>query len=83
MVRIPKTIQKYLEDESTVPLVDIKGTLWYSITQKEKDLLQKFVKELDAIPEEKWRKLPEDMILEYSHWGNLADRIVRNSVVRN
>ena len=43
MVKVPKTIQKYLEDESTVPLIYVKGTLWYYITQREKDMLKKFV----------------------------------------
>ena len=82
MVKVPKTIQKYLEDESTVPLIDVKGTLWYYITQREKDMLKKFVDEIDRIPESTWRTWSEDVALQYSHWANLADRIVRNSKIR-
>ena len=82
MVKVPKTIQKYLEDENSVPLIDVKGTLWYYITQREKDMLKKFVDEIDRIPESTWRTWSEDVALQYSHWANLADRIVRNSKIR-
>ena len=82
MVKVPKTIQKYLEDENSVPLIDVKGTLRYYITQREKDMLKKFVDEIDRIPESTWRTWSEDVALQYSHWANLADRIVRNSKIR-
>ena len=82
MVKVPKTIQKYLEDENSVPLIDVKGTFWYYITQREKDMLKKFVDEIDRIPESTWRTWSEDVALQYSHWANLADRIVRNSKIR-
>lgn len=81
-IRIPKEIKGYLKDESSVPLVEIKGTKWYSITQKEKELLKKFVADIDSIPEAIWRQWPEDKMLQYSHWGNVADRIVRNCKIR-
>ena len=83
VIRIPKEIKGYLKDESSVPLVEIKGTKWYSITQREKELLIKFVADIDKIPEAIWRQWPEDKMLQYSHWGNLADRIVRNCVIRD
>lgn len=82
MLKVPKTIQKYLEDESTVPLIDVEGALWYYITQREKDMLKKFVEEIDRIPEFVWRTWSEDVALQYSHWANLADRIVRNCKIR-
>ena len=82
MIKIPEEIKKYLENEESVPLVEIKGTKWYSITNEEKEILSNFVKEIDNIPEEIWRKYPEKEILKYSYMGNLADRIVRNCVVK-
>jgi hypothetical protein len=30
-----------------------------------------------------WRKYPENEILEIAHLGNLADRIVRNSITKD
>ena len=41
------------------------------------------VADIDKIPEAIWRQWPEDKMLQYSHWGNLADRIVRNCVIRD
>ncbi len=82
MIKIPKSIQRYLDDEKNVPLISANGTLWYYITNREKELLQKFVVELDSIPESIWRKWPEETILQYSHWGNLANNIVRNCIIK-
>ena len=45
-------------------------------------MLKKFVDEIDRIPESTWRTWSEDVALQYSHWANLADRIVRNSKIR-
>lgn len=82
MLTIPNNIKKYLENEKNVPLVEVKGTRWFYISQKEKDTLKQFVKDLDSIPEKVWRSYPENEILKFSYMGNLADRIVRNCIVR-
>lgn len=82
LIKIPLSIKRYLEDEKNVPLIENKGTLWYNISKKEKELFSDFVKEIDNIPENIWRKYPEKEILKISFMGNLADRIVRNCIIK-
>lgn len=81
LIKIPKPIKNYLENDN-VPLIEHNGTLWYSITEKEKELFSDFIKEIDNIPENIWRKYPEKEILKISFMGNLADRIVRNCIIK-
>lgn len=82
-ITIPENIKNYIADEKTVPLVDIKGTLWYSITDAEKASLQKFVRDLDAIPCEEFAKLSDSEKWDLSWMFNDAERILRNSVIRH
>ena len=82
MVNINPKIAHYLEHEDSVPLIEINGTRWYHITEEESILLKEFIAELDRIPEDVWRKYTESTILDYSYKGNLAERIVRNCVIR-
>ena len=82
MITIPENVKHYLENEKTVPLVEVKGTKWYYISKEEKETLQTFVREVDKIPEKIWRNWPESEILKYCDMGNIADRIVRNCITR-
>ena len=79
---IPENIKRYIEDEKTVPLVRIKGTLWYSITEAEKASLKKLICDLDAIPNKEFVKLLNSEKWELSCMLNDAERILKNSVTR-
>lgn len=79
----PENIRKYVEDERSVPLVKIKGVLWYSITKEENESLTKFLKAVDSVPEHEWRSWPEAEILELAAVGNSASRILKNSIISN
>jgi hypothetical protein len=81
-IHIPENIRKYVENERTVPLVDIKGTLWYSITEEEKAALVAFVADLDAMPRGEWLSLPEPERWVLACMLNDAERIIRNSVIK-
>jgi hypothetical protein len=78
----PENIRKYVEDERTVPLVNIKNVLWYSITEEEKASLAEFLKAVDSVPEAVWRTWDEAETLALAALGNNASRILRNSVIR-
>lgn len=79
----PENIRKYVEDERSVPLVKIKGVLWYSITKEENESLAKFLKAVDSVPENEWRSWSEAEILELAAVGNTANRILKNSIISN
>lgn len=81
LITIPEQIKEYLEKDN-VPLIEVNGTKWYYITKQEKEIFENFVKDVDKIPENIWRKYPESEILEIAHLGNLADRIARNSITK-
>lgn len=82
-IELPENIKKYVEDETTVPLIPFKHSLWYSITQEEKDALQALVKAIDSIPENEWRTWDEREIMKWCAIGNNAARIVRNCIIRS
>ena len=82
MIPIPESVRHYLENEKNIPLVEVNRTKWYYISQKEKDMLAQFVIDIDKIPEKVWRNYPEDIIWKFSCMGNLADRVVRNCIVK-
>ena len=82
MIRVPSSVKHYLEDEKNVPLIAYNGSMWYYITQKEKDTLTKFIAKIDSIPESEWRLWDDKKKWKYSMYGNLADRIVRNCKIR-
>ena len=82
MIQIPEKVKHYLENEENIPLVEVDRTRWYYISQEEKDILAQFVIDIDKIPEKVWRNYPEDVIWKFSCMGNLADRVVRNCIVR-
>ena len=82
MIRGPSSVKHYLEDEKNVPLIAYNGSMWYHITQKEKDTLTKFIAKIDSIPESEWRLWDDKKKWKYSMYGNLADRIVRNCKIR-
>ena len=77
-----ENIQKYIEDEKTVPLVRINNILWYSITEAEKESLIAFLNALDSIPPSEWNELPETEKWDLSCAWNDANRILTNSVIR-
>lgn len=81
-IEIPNIIRAYIEDETSVPLIDVKGTLWYHITQEEKSALVKLAADLDAIPNEEFERLTDKEKWTLSCAWNDAKRIVRNSVIR-
>lgn len=82
MIRVPTLVKSYLENEENIPLIEVKGTKWYHITQREKDSLIRFRDRVDSIPEEEWRNWSEDKKLKYSFMGSLADRVIRNCVIK-
>ena len=82
MIRVPSSVKHYLEDEKNVPLIAHNGSMWFHITQKEKETLQRFIEKVDSIPESEWRQWDDKKKWKYSMYGNLADRIVRNSIIR-
>lgn len=82
MIRVPSSVKHYLDDEKNVPLIAYNGSMWYHITQKEKDTLTKFIAKIDSIPESEWRLWDDKKKWKYSMYGNLADRIVRNCKIR-
>jgi hypothetical protein len=81
-IDFPQIIRAYIEDEKNVPLIDIKGTLWYHITEEEKSALIQLAAELDAIPNEEFLSLSDAEKWRLSCAWNDAMRIVRNSVIR-
>ena len=82
IVNIDPKIAQYFENESNIPLVEINGTLWYHITEEEKQLFADFVRQIDRIPEKVWRKYTTGVVLDLSYKGNLAARVVKNSIIR-
>ena len=38
MIRVPSSVKHYLDDENNVPLIAHNGSMWFHITQKEKDI---------------------------------------------
>lgn len=81
-ITIPNNIKKYIEDQKTVPLVRIKGVLWYSITEGEKASLRMLISELNAISCLDWNSLLESEKWELSCMLNDAERILKNSITR-
>lgn len=81
-ITIPQNIRAYIESERNVPLIDIKGTLWYHITEEEKNALIRLAADLDAIPREEWERLPDGEKWRLSCVWHDANRIVRNSVIK-
>ena len=81
-IEIPQIIRSYIDDEKNVPLVDIRGTLWYYITEAEKNALVQLAADLDAIPNEEFLSLSDAEKWRLSCAWNDAMRIVRNSVIR-
>ena len=79
---IPQIIRSYIEDEKNVPLVDVRGTLWYYISEEEKNALIQLAALLDAIPNEEFLNLSDSEKWRLSCAWNDAMRIVRNSVVK-
>lgn len=80
---IPENIKRYIEDEKTVPLVRIKGTLWYSITEEEKASLRVLISELESISSIDWISLPESEKWHISCMLNDAERIYKNCVTQD
>lgn len=81
-IEIPQIIRSYIEDEKNVPLIDIKGTLWYYITEEEKNALVRLAADLDRIPNEEFQRLTDAEKWTLSCAWNDACRIVRNSVIK-
>lgn len=81
-IEIPQIIRSYIEDEKSVPLIDIKGTYWYHITEEEKNALVRLAADLDRIPTEELESLTDAEKWTLSCAWHDANRIVRNSVIR-
>ena len=81
-IKMPESIRSYIEDERNVPLIDIKGTLWYHITEEEKSALVQLAADLDRIPDEEFQCLTDAEKWKLSCAWNDAKRIVRNSVIK-
>ena len=81
-IEIPEIIRSYIRDERTVPLIDIKGTYWYHITEEEKAALVKLAADLDAIPIGEFERLDDAEKWQLSSAWHDANRIVRNSVIK-
>ena len=81
-IEIPEIIRGYVEDERTFPLIAHKHSLWYHITAEEKAALVAFVATLDAMPREEWLNLPEPERWQISCMVHDAERIVRQSIVK-
>ena len=81
-IKMPELIRSYIEDESTVPLIEIKGTLWYHITEEEKKALLQLAADLDKIQNEEFEKLTDAEKWRLSCAWHDANRIVRNSVIK-
>ena len=43
MIRVPSSVKHYLDNESSIPLIAHNGSMWFHITQKEKDTLKKWI----------------------------------------
>ena len=80
-IRVPREIKKYVENTDNVKTVPIKNSLWFAVTEHEKELLKEYLKEIDKIPERVWRNQPVSVIDYQCITGNNADRIIRNSVI--
>ena len=80
---IPKNIESYVKNTDNVPLVDIKGTKWFLVTEDEFVALKKYLNEVDSVPEKIWRNLPKEQIDVGCICGNNADRIIRNCVIKD
>jgi dTDP-glucose pyrophosphorylase len=79
---ITQIIRSYIDDEKNVPLIDVKGTYWYHITEEEKNALVRLAADLDQIPNEEFQRLTDAEKWTLSCAWNDANRIVRNSVIR-
>lgn len=79
----PEIIREYVENEGSVPLVKENGSLWYSITEEEKESLIQFLNAVDSIPEAEWRTWSDADTLELAAAGNNAQRIIKNCIIRN
>ena len=42
-IRVPREIKKYVEKTDNVKLVDIKGTKWFAVTEREKELIKEYL----------------------------------------
>lgn len=82
-ITVPKEIKNYVNNIDTVPLIEIKGTKWFLITEKELEILRLFLKKVDSIPETIWKKWSEKDISKTGMQGIYADRIIRNCVVKD
>ena len=81
-IQPPENVRRYIEDEKCVPLVKIKNTLWYHITATEAAGLSHFISVLDAITPPEWATLTDSEKWELSCAWNDAERILKNSIIR-
>lgn len=81
-IPVPKEIECYVNNINAVPLVEIKGTKWFLITEKEREILKDFLHNVDAVPEKVWKTWTDNEISENGMRGINADRIIRNCVLK-
>lgn len=79
---LPDNIKNYLKNTDNVPTKEIEGTLWFDITQEEKEQLEQFINYIDTISEDIWRKWDEKTKLDISSYVNNANRICRNCTLK-
>ena len=78
----PKIIKSYIEDEKNVPTVANKRSLWYHITEEERDALVEYIATLDRIPATEFEAMQENEKWRLSCAINDAERIVRNCIIK-
>ena len=73
------SIPTIIANEASIPLT---ADRYYIIDAAVKEELAAFIAACDAIPESEWRAWAEEEKMWYSNAANVADQIVRNSVIK-
>ena len=83
IIPVPKEIKNYVDNIESVPLIEIKGTKWFLISEEERNILKQFLYDIDAVHENVWKKWSEKEISKNGMRGINADRIIRNCVLKS
>lgn len=82
LIQPNENVRGYLLNEASVPLIKHKGSLWYSITQAEKDSLAAVIHALLSIPQNEFEALSDSEKWDLSCMLNDAERIYKNCIIR-
>jgi len=77
--QVKPSIPEIIASEASIPLTADK---YYVIDAAAKEELSAFIAACDAIPESEWRAWTEEEKMRYSSAANIADQIVRNSIIK-